>query len=213
MSDTRAADARSRWEVVVPLRASAGRVAPVTHLRSTLLASSIQTLKARGLLSQYLEKLPRELHPTVLEAVAGGWMPIAIGAAHYAAADALALSQDAIFDNGRAVADRVQNTMLGTLVRAAKSVGVTPWIGLEQFQRLWDRLLLGGSGAVYRTGAKEARVESHGNPLVRWSYFRHSWRGMFAASGELFCDRFYVTEVSVPAFDSTAPFVMRVAWS
>ncbi len=197
----------------MPLRASAGRVAPVTHLRSTLLASSIQTLKARGLLEAYLEKLPRELHATLLGAVAGTWMPLEVGAAHYAAADALGLPANEIFDNGRAVAERVQNTMLGTLVRAAKRVGVTPWIGLEQFQRLWDRLLRGGSGAVYRTGPKEARVEAHGNPLVRWPYYRHSWRGMFAASGELFCKKFYVTEVSVPAPDSTAPFVMRVAWA
>jgi hypothetical protein len=185
----------------------------VTHVRSTLLASSLQTLRARGMLEAYLLKLPVEMHAPVLEAVAGSWIPLSVGAAHYAAAEALGLSPAEQLNNGREVATRVQNSMLGTLVRAAKAVGVTPWSGLEQFQRLWDRLLLGGAGAVYRLGPKEARVEAHGNPLVEGVYFRNAWRGMFAASGELFCQKLYVTEISGPKPGATVPFVLRIAWA
>jgi hypothetical protein len=161
----------------------------------------------------YLGKLPGDMHAPVLEAVAGSWIPLSVGIAHYAAADSLGLSSLEQFNNGREVAERVQNSMLGTLVRAAKAIGVTPWTGLEQFQRLWDRLLLGGAGAVYRLGPKEARVEAHGNPLVEGAYFRNAWRGMFAASGELFCEKLYVVEISAPKPGSTAPFVLRVAWA
>jgi hypothetical protein len=184
----------------------------VTHVRSTLIASSVQTLRARGLLDAYLAALPRDLHPTVLEAVAGSWLPLSVGMAHYAAADTLALSSIEQFNNGREVADRVQNSMLGTLVRAAKNMGVTPWTGLGMFQRMCDRMLFGGAGAVYKTGPKEARVEAHGIPLVRWAYFRNSWRGMFAGSGELFCTKLYVTELSTSP-TSDVPFVMRIAWA
>ncbi len=204
---------RAQGETVVPLRTTSGKVAPVTHIRSTLVASSVQTLRARGLFDEYLGKLPKEMHATVLDAVAGSWMPLAVGMAHYAAADAIGLSSLEQFSNGRLVAERVQNTMLGTLVRAAKNIGVTPWMGLEQFQRMWDRVLLGGSGAVYRLGPKEARVEAHGNPLVKWAYFRNSWRGMFAGSGELFCKKLYATEVAAPAPTSHSPFVLRISWA
>ncbi len=199
---------------MIPLRTVAGRVPQVTHVRSTLLLSSIQTLRAKGLFEAYLQKLPRALHAPVLEAVAGSWMPLATGMAHYEACDALGISTQEQFNNGREVAERVQNSMLATLVRAAKTMGVTPWTALENFQRMGDRMLQGGAYALYRLGPKEARVEAHGIALARWPYFRNSWRGMTTGSGELFCTKIYVSELSAPtAATSHAPFVMRVAWA
>lgn len=185
----------------------------MTQIRSTLLAGSLQTLRAKGHFDAYIEALPKELHSQVLEVVAGSWMPIAIGMAHYSACEAIGLTPTEQFNNGREVSTRVQNTLLGLLARTAKTLGgVTPWTGLEQFQRMWDRVMLGGSGAVYRLGPKEARVEAHGNPLVQWPYFRNSWRGMFACAGELFCNKLYVTEVSPPGAANKGLFVLRIAW-
>jgi hypothetical protein len=190
-----------------------GRVPPVDHIRSTLVAGSVQTLRAKGYFEPYVAALPKEFHAAILEAVAGSWMPIEIGMAHYGACDALGLSPLEQFNNGREVSVRVQGTLLGLLARTAKSLGgVTPWLGLEQFQRMWDRVMSGGSGAVYRTGPKEARVESHGNPMVKWGYFRNSWRGMVACAGELFCEKLYVTDISPPGAVGRGLFVMRVAW-
>jgi len=204
---------RPPGDTVVPLRAVGGRVLPVTQIRSTLLAGSVQTLRAKGYFERYRAALPTDVHPQILDAVAGSWMPIEIGMAHYAACDAIGLTPNEQFNNGREVSARVQNTMLGLLARTAKTIGgVTPWAGLEQFQRMWDRVMSGGSGAVYRTGPKEARVESHGNPLVKWAYFRNSWRGMFACAGELFCEKLYVADVSPAGAASHGHFVMRVAW-
>jgi len=77
---------------------------------------------------------------------------------------------------------------------------------------MWDRVMVGGSGAVYRIGPKEARVEAHGIPLVKWGYFRNSWRGMFACAGELFCEKLYVTDISPPGATSQGVFALRVAW-
>jgi hypothetical protein len=207
---SQATRARSVGEVVVALRTEGHRVPVVTQVRSTLLASSVRVLRAQGLLDRYLALLPSALHDPVLSAVAGSWMPLSIAMAHYGAADSLGLSTQEQFENGRRVADQIQNTMLGTVARAAKGAGVTPWVGLEYFQRLWDRIMVGGSGAVYRLGPKEARVECHGVPLVEYAYFRNAWRGMFAGSGALFCSRMFVTEL--PRLRD-APFVLRVAWA
>ena len=199
-------------QVVVALRVGVtGNVAPVTHVRSTLLASSVMAIREHGHLDGYLQNLPAELHSTVLHSVAGSWVPIEVGFAHYVAADALGLSAREQFEIGHSVAERVQNSLLGTLVRLAKTAGVTPWTGLEQFQRLWDRLLQGGSGSVHRLGPKEARVEIQGVPLVRVAYFRNGWRGMFAGSGKLFCSKVYITEIVSRTTPSS--MALRVAWA
>ena len=194
--------------VVVPRRSP---LVPVTHVRSTLLASSLQTLRSHGSFDAYLALLPAPHHTTVLEAVIGSGIPLSVAIAHYTAADSLGLSVHQQFENGRVVAERIQNSLLGTLVRAAKGAGVTPWTGLAQFQRLWDRLLQGGSGAVYQLGPKEARVEAHGVPLVGIPYFRNAWRGMIAGSGALFCNKIFVTELA--RHTSKDSFAMRAAWA
>lgn len=186
-------------------------MAPITHVRSTLIASSLMALKERDLFSRYLERLPANLHESILQSVAGSWLPLEVGMAHYAAAEGLALSPQEQFEIGSSVAERVQNGMLGTLVRVAKTAGVTPWTGLEQFQRLWDRLLQGGGGAVWRLGPKEARVEIHGVPMVSFAYFRNGWRGMFAGSGSLFVSKVYVTEIARKT--TATSMALRVAWA
>ena len=198
-------------EVVVALRTDGRRVPAVTQVRTTLLASSVRVLRGQGLLDPYLALLPPDLHDPILSAVAGSWVPVSVAMAHYAAADGLGLSTQDQFENGRRVADQIQNTMLGTVARAAKGAGITPWTGLEYFQRLWDRMLVGGSGAVYRLGPKEARVECHGVPLVEYAYFRNAWRGMFAGSGALFCSKMFVTEL--PRGTREGPFALRLAWA
>jgi hypothetical protein len=200
-------------EVVrVPLRTTGGRVSLVTHVRSTLIAGSLLGLRGRGYLDRYLAQLPKHLHDVILQNVAGDWLPLEIAIAHYRAADALGLSADEQFELGRTVADRIQNSLLGTLARVTKGAGVTPWIGLDYFQRLWDRMLQGGSAAVYGLGPKEARAEVHGLPhLPEIAYFRNGWRGMFAGSCALFCNKVYVTEVRGLTTATTLGF--RVAWA
>jgi hypothetical protein len=202
----------ARGEVLVPLRVADGRVALATRARTTLLASSLLGLRERGHFERYLSLLPSSLHDVILHSVAGEWLRIETIVAHYRAADALGLPVEEQFQLGCASADRVQNSLLGTLARVTKGVGVTPWIGLEYFQRLWDRMLQGGSGAVYALGPKEARVEAHGLPqLPGIAYFRNGWRGMFAGSCRLFCNKVYVTEIRALTTATTLGF--RVAWA
>jgi len=189
-----------------------GKVAPVTHVRSTLVAASILSLKSRGHLDAYLRNLPAPLHDTILSTVAGMWLPLEIGVAHYRAADALGLSVEEQLAVGSGVADRIQKSLLGTLARVAKGAGVTPWTALEYSPKLWSRVLQGGSVALYRLGPKEARVECHGAPdLAALAYFRNGFRGIFLGSGALFCRKLYVQVLA--GFTARKVIGFQVAWA
>ena len=204
---------KPREEVLVSHGVTMGHaVEPVTQLRSTLIAASILSLRSRGHLDAYLEILPPRFHADVLHAVAGMWLPLEVGLAHYRAAEALRLDGEEQSELGRGVAERIQNNLLGTLVRVAKGAGVTPWVGLEYLPKLWQRTVLGGGIAIYRLGPKEARVESHGMPeLSELSYFRNAYRGMFASSGQLFCSRIYVHDLA--QFTARRIIAFRIAWA
>ena len=184
---------------------------PVTHIRSTQIAASVLGLRAHGHFDRYLEKLAAPYHEAVLHSVAGTWLPIEVGVAHYRAAETLGLSLEAQLEMGRGVAERIQSGLLGTLVRAAKSAGVTPWTGLEYVPKLWQRTMIGGGVSVYRLGPKEARVECHGAPeLAELAYFRTGFRGMFSSSGQLFANRIYVHDLVGFAMRKVIGF--RVSW-
>jgi hypothetical protein len=203
---------QSQDGVVVPLRVTAsGVIDPVVKVRSTLLASSQLGLRERGWFDNYLRVLPQSAHATVLSPAAGQWIDVEFAMAHYRACESLGLSVDEQFDAGWRTSVRIQNSVLGTLARVAKTAGVTPWTGLQYFQRLWDRLLLGGSGAVYRLGPKDARVEIHGVPMVQFAYFRNGWRGMFGGSGQLFANRLYIHEFTSYTTGTRTAFL--ISWA
>lgn len=182
----------------------------VTQVRSTLLTSSVLTLRERGHDARYFQRLPREHHELMLGTTAGGWVPIAIADAHYRAIEALELPNDEQWAIATAVADRIHRTFLGTLVRMAKGIGVTPWIGLDYYQKLWQRLFVGGAAAVYKLGPKEARTLVVGLPLLAIPYFRTAFRGVNHAGVSLFCRRLYVNEIEELA--SKTRLSLRVSW-
>ena len=174
-------------ETVVPLSSPRERLGPVTQFRSTMLTTSLNALRDHGYGDRYFELLPARHHDTVRTCFAGVWLPIDLGLAHYEACDALGLSTLEQFAIGKEVGLKIQGTFLGTMVKLAKSAGVTPWVCLGQYQRLYDRLFVGGGVIVTRLGPKEARMEGLGLPLSRIPYFRTAFRGLNEASCELFC--------------------------
>lgn len=60
----------SDHEIFLPFPAPLERLETVTEIRSTLLASSLQALKTRGLLERYTALLPIEHHQTILHCIA-----------------------------------------------------------------------------------------------------------------------------------------------
>lgn len=164
---------------------------PLISVRSTLITSSLKTLQERGHLDAYFTKLPPELRDTIRGTVAGVWLPVDLAYAHYVACDSLGLSQVQLLDIGRAVGDKVQGTLLGTLVTLAKQAGATPWTLLEKLDRLFDRLCIGGGLVVTRVGPKDAVIEIINAPLLEIPYFATAWRGVIQGMCELFCTKAY----------------------
>jgi hypothetical protein len=93
----------------------------------------------------------------------------------------------------------------------ARSAGVTPWTGLAQFQRLWDRVLDGGGVAVRQVGPKDAHIEVVALPLVDISYFRVAFRGFIVAGCSIFAKKVYGREVSTTRSNGSAAY--RMAWA
>ena len=144
---------------------------------------------------KYESLVPVAEKETILHCVAGVWLPMRVGVAHYATCDALGLSQSEVYEIGMDVSVQVQATFLATLGKMARSAGVTPWTGLSQFQRLWERVLDGGGVAVFRLGPKDARVEVAALPLVDIPYFRTAFRGFIVAGCNIFSTRAYGKDV------------------
>jgi hypothetical protein len=203
-------DTREREAIVVPFSAPLERIPPVTRVRSTLLVSSIRSLAARNLFERYLTRLSPEHHETVRTLIAGTWLPIDLAMAHYEACDSIGLTASQQVEIGREVGAAIQGTFLGTIVRMARASGITPWALFAQYQKLWDRLLVGGGIEVVRDGPKEATLTYVNVPLVRVPYFRVAFRGVNLGACELFSSKVYATEVA--SSTTSTSLGIRLSW-
>jgi hypothetical protein len=182
---------------------------PVTEVRSTLLASSIGTLRSRGHFEAYLARLDPAYRDAILGASRPAWFPIAVAVAHYDACDRLELSVEEIQLMGWSVGARIETTFLHALAKGAQALGVTPWKLLGNFQRLWARVLQNGSVSVVRTGPKNGFVEARGVPLARFQYFRIGFAGVVGRAIEFGGGQ--AVRVSVNGFDGEKGEISVVA--
>ncbi len=107
--------------------------------------------------------------------------------------------------------DRVQGTMLGLVVRTAKAIEMSPWLGLSQCTKLYDRLFDGGSVKLVKLGPKEARMEVVNNPLFGLAYFRNGFRGLVCTGARFFCEKIYAHEL--PKLTSETALGIRISWA
>jgi hypothetical protein len=187
------------------------QVPVATQFRSTWLSSSVRAIKARERLDEYMTHLPREHHDVILKSVAGAWLPVSVAVAHYEACDALAFTPLELVAIGRELTLALQATVLGTFAKLANGAGVTPWTAMGQFQRMWDRVWIGGGVGVFKIGPKEARLEIVGWPCSRSMYVRHAMRGVVAGILELFCSKAFLAEL--PGLWSPTTLGYRCAWA
>jgi hypothetical protein len=167
---------------------------PVRHLRSTLLLSSIESVRGRGRFEDYERALAPEHKETLLRAVAATWISLDAANAHYAACDALKLSPEQQVLAGRGTFDGARDTLMGTALGMARTAGVTPWHVMPMLQRIWDRGCDGGGVTAVRAGPKDAHIDIVQCALFVSPYMRNGMRGLVAGIVELFCTRAYVTE-------------------
>jgi hypothetical protein len=204
--------AQRTGEVVLALPGPPETLGVATHIRTTLLVSSLQSLRKRGSFDDYMRLLPQEHHMTITSMIAGQWLPIEIGLAHYQACQGLGISKPEAVAIGREVGDKIHGTFLATMVRMAGTAGGTPWIAMSFVGRLYGRLFQGGGGVtVVKVGPKDARVTFVGYPVARIPYYRQAMSGVFEAGMDLFCAKAYVNDVASECTDTTA--VLDLAWA
>jgi hypothetical protein len=201
----------SEREVFVPFPGPLETIGSTTRVRSTLIASSLRSLREHGHFDAYFAKLEPAWRDAILHSVAGVWMPVGAGTAHYRACDALQLSPVEQIEIGREVGDRIQGTFLASMVRAARGAGVTPWRALSYTDKLYGRLFEGGGMAVVKLGPKEARVDMANNPIVGVGYFRNGLRGLYQVAVELFCTKAYVT--NIPNLATETSCALKISWA
>jgi hypothetical protein len=175
---TRVQSSGVEHEVIIPLERS---ILPVTGVRSTLIQSSLSTLQKRGHFERYLGFLDPRHKATLLESLAPEWLSPEVAMAHYAACDALELGPGELLEIGEAVGERIQGTFIGTIVRRARTVGLTPWVMVPQFGRLRERLMLGGGLEVTKVGPKDCTVDMRELTLCNYTYFRAAFCGVLGS--------------------------------
>jgi hypothetical protein len=182
----------------------------VLQVRGSLIASSLQTLRELGFFDGYIKLLPKDKHEPILFALASSWLPVELAMAHYGACEGMQLPEAELLKIGEHVSGRIMGTFLGTLMRSSRNMGAsaTPLVPLRQYNRLWERLMMGGGCTVQRSGLKDVSIESRGVPMFRYRYFRVAYAGLIKGAGMLFAKTVY-TRVRKAGDDA---LTIEVSW-
>ena len=171
--------------------------ASVIGVRSILITSSQQMLKARGHFERYVEALPELHREQVLQLMGPTWVPIRVAAAHYQAWEGLGLSDHEIEDLASGVSNRLSDTFLATVMRSSRNVGATPWILLNHFGRVWSRVFQGGYVNLHLRGPKEVALEARGLPMFDGRAFPIAYRRVISTGLGLFARRLFVRPLPI----------------
>jgi len=199
-------------EIVCPFPALPDAVGELNHVRGTLLASSMQSLRSRGLFERYSGLLTDSYRDRVLNSVAGEWLTTEIALAHYGACDALQLSVEDQVGMGREVSRRTHETFLGLIVKMARGVGVTPWVVFPRINSFYQRIFRGGGIQITRLGAKNAKVQTLGLTPLGIPYFRNAYLGMYEAGVGMFASGVQVRALSLAVSPPGKDFTLHVEW-
>ena len=182
----------------------------MSHVRSTLLQSSLATLREAGYLERW-RTLIGDHASTIEQAIAPTWMDVSIAMAHYRACDALGMSPEEVDAIGQKVGDRLQNMLVGLGARTARATGFDPKSGVPFFERLFPRVFRGGSLAITQHGPKDLRIELRSMGVTHTAYFRQAYCGHIKRAAHFFGVR--TVYVKQHRFDSAADtFIVSVAW-
>jgi hypothetical protein len=181
-----------------------------SEVRSTILVSGIQAIRARGLYQKYLESLPPEARDRFSTLIVGLWLPVEEALIHYRAVDRLGLDAREIESIGAEVAQRINKSALSIAVQLSRRVGVTPWGALSMAQRINDLNWHGGDITVYKLGPKEALYEWTGQPCAAVPYFVTSFGGYLRALASLFADKAHAR--AIPERCSSTVLTHRLSW-
>jgi hypothetical protein len=185
-------------------------VAPLRHMRSTLIHGGIRSLREAGLYDAYTALVPAPVREEIETAVAGMWIPAQTAVAHYVACDGLGLSAESATQIGRGTFTHTKGLLLGAAVGLARGAGVTPWAFVPHLQRFWLRGCDGGAVQAVKHGPKEVRLDVIACPMLKSQYFRGAMRGLVTSIFELASSKVYIQEQAGGAPETT--IALRVQW-
>jgi hypothetical protein len=196
-------------EVIVPFE-HAGAVPLATAVRSTLIVSSMQTLRSHGHFDAYVARIDPVMREELLSLIAGTWVPIALGDAHYSACAKLGLDDKTIDSFGAEVAERSNRSVFSLVLKLSRETGATPWTAFQRAHRLRELTWQGSDLCIYRLGPKEARFDWVGIPYASHNYYVVSFGGFLRGLTQLFARTVY-TRVNAKGASSTA-ISYRISW-
>ena len=177
-----------------------------------MITSSLASLRLRELLPRYQAAQQSPHRETILRCVAGEWLPLEVGFAHYRACDALGLSPEQQVEIGKDVSRRIHDTFLSTVAKMARGAGVTPWLLLSKGNTLQSRLYRGGGMRIVRLGARSARVELAKHGLLDLPYYRNAVMGVYIAGVELLASNVSCRVLKAESSDPARMLVLRIDW-
>jgi hypothetical protein len=197
-------------ETLLAFPADRQSIKPATKVKSTLIMSSLRTLRDAGLFDQYVTYLAPEPKDTILELAAPSWLPIEVALAHYGACDRLGLTPAQVTEMAQLVSMQAQGTFLGVAIAIARGIGVTPWTVLGRARSIWERAWVGGAMAGFRVSAQEMRIEVAGWPCARIPYCRHALRGILLGVVTMLSKEAYARELTELQTDQQLAY--RLVW-
>jgi len=198
--------AKSETIVRLPLR-----VQPATEFRSTLVCASQGSLKAHGYFDTYAKSLAPELATDLLTLVPGEWKPVKLALAHYLACDALPMPSAEREQLGSEVGRRLKESLVSTMARLSRGAGATPWLLVENLDKLNSHTWRGGAFSATREGPKDAIVEWHGQPCAVSHHFVVGYLGFVSGLMELFCRKAFVR--LLPGRSDETRIAYAVSWA
>lgn len=198
-------------EQFVPHTHPRDRVPMATHVRGTVILSSLRSIRARGLEKAYLAALEPKSHLLVASLTAPTWLPVSFALAHYDACGRLDLDRHTIDEIGAEAGRFINQTVLTVVSKLSIESGMTPWFALAHAPKLVARTWQGSSVAVWRIGPKDARLDWVQQPLARIPYFRAAFRSFAAATIQLFARTCFVREVHATSADTEVAY--RLSWA
>ena len=198
-------------EIVVDFNPPRSSSPMATGVRTTVLLSSLRSLRTRSLAETYMTHLNPRSRDSIVAISGGQWLPISVAVDHYAACDALHISRSMMREIGEESGLLLNQTVLGVILRlSAGAAGVTPWSAIAQSRTLIERTWRGTSIGVFKVGPKEARIEWVGQPCATSGYFRIAFGGFIQGLLSLFSRKAYVREL--PAHCGTTRVGYLCSW-
>jgi len=197
-------------QVVLDYRSPHGPT--VTHMRGVMLVNSLANLQQWGVYERYLELLPEPARSTLTAVIAASWVEAEYAVRHYEVADRLGISDGDAQAAGEALAERIAETYLGSLRRAAERAGVEPFTYvMSNNHRTWERMFQGGGCTLTQHGPKDLVLEDHGNPLVGFRMYRVGYLAYMKAQAAMFCQAAFVKQ-EPPRPSEPHRLVTRFTW-